>query len=100
MKQQLIAVAALQPSSPSNSSGTRRGLREQDRFLRRSERMRNYGCRRHKSCAGDFLESWMERRTGKVTEKSGGLANNLTVAKLFEDGKGGILLSYPNPQIS
>ena len=35
----------------------------------------------------------MERRKGKVTEKSGGLANYLMIAKLFEDGRGGVKLT-------
>lgn len=58
--------------------------------------MRNHE-RGRKSCTGDFLESWMERRKGKVTEKSGGLANYLMIAKLFEDGKGGIKLLPKSP---
>jgi len=69
MKQQLIAVAVLPPSSPSNSSGMQRGLREWGHFISCSKQIWNYR-RRHKCCTGDFPESWMERRKGKLTEKS------------------------------
>lgn len=98
MKQLLIAVAVLQPSPPSYISGVQQELREWGHFIKCSKRMRNYE-RRHKRCTGDFLESWIERRKGKVTKESGGLANYLTIAKLFEDGKGRIKLLPKSPDI-
>lgn len=97
-KQQLIAVAVLQPSSPRNGSGMQQHLRQWGHFTKCSKQMQNYECR-CKSYAGDFLESWRERSKRKVTEKSGGLANYLMIAKLFEDGRGGIKLLPKSPNI-
>lgn len=94
MKQHLIAVAVLQPSSPRGAARLG-GVGSPHHVL---HQMQNYECRR-KSCAGDFLESWMERSKRKATEKSGGLANYLMIAKLFEKGRGGIKLLPKSPNI-